>query len=303
MDRCYIKILASIFVLAVFLMPAVVNASDFENAAFRKDVSKELKNNFSPCEEFLAVKWIDKARNIGLLKADVIKNGKSEPRYLLVYLEKPGSKAFARRGNGIFYEIGEKEYSSKQFGNFLHGARYKFNHENVFVTIKKGKRTERFPQEPLPFEAFVGHEKEFPSRSFSAFSSTVCVAYPGGKQALVIEAKKPFIKSPMDEKTKQAYDNVAGFAKDRCNAVAKSADECKLDYLKDSYALDINGDGKDDYIFLISDKQGGKGQVKRYLMLSGAEGYGATDVSGCLGFGRFFYGTVSNKQFHLGRCK
>lgn len=295
MNRYFIK--GILLVLAALLLPVAVGAAD--NAGFKKDVPPVLKERFGLCDEFLDVKWIDKSGAVGMLKADVYKNGKSEPRFLIVRIEKPGSKAFAIRGNGIFYEISEKEYSSKDFEKFLRGARYSFKHHNVFMVVTKGKKSERYPQEPLPFEAFANHELDFPNRSFSDFSKTVCVAYPDEKRAFVIEAKKPFIKSPADEKSKQAYDTVARFAKEKCAELAK--DECSLNYLKDTYALDSNGDGKDDYIFLIADKAGKK-QSKRYMLISGKDEYSIKDVSGCLGLGRSFYGMADTKSFHLGRC-
>jgi hypothetical protein len=289
--------------LAAMFLALGVNAAGIDNKGFVKDASPAVKERFSLCNEFLDVKWIDKSRSVGILKADVYTNGKSEPRFLIVHLERPGSKAFAARGNGIFYEISEKQYSSRDFEQFLHGARFGFKHHDVFLTVNKGKRSERFPQEPLPFEAFVTHQTEFPNRSFSDFSKTVCVVYPDGKQAFVAEARKPFAKLPIDDKSKQAYDTVAGCANEKCKDITRDTKTgCNMDYLKDSYALDINGDGKDDYIFLISAGQDSKTRSMRYL-LSSKEGSSSRDVSGCLGFGRFFYGYADTKGFHLGRCR
>jgi hypothetical protein len=304
MDKSRIKRL-SIFVIAfaVIISTVAVCAGGVDNTAFKKDIPLALKERFGLCEEFLDVKWLDKSKSVGLLKADVYRNNVRETRFLVVYLETPGSKGFAARGNGIFYEISEKQYSSKDFENLLHGAHYSFSRHNVFMIVKKGKKSERLPQEPLPFEAFVTHETEFPNRSFSAFSKTVCVAYPDGKNAFITELKKPFIQSPLDDKAKQAYDTIAKYAGEKCGDLGKKAqDGCSMNHLKDSYALDSNGDGKDDYIFAISDKQNGKGQSKRYLLLSSKDGYVVTDISGCLGLGRFFYGYSDSKSFHPGRC-
>ncbi len=298
------RLTAFSFFLAAISLALGAYAAGIDNVGFVKDASPSLKARFGLCDEFLDVKWIDKARSIGLLKADVYKNGKSEPRFLIVHLEKPGSKAFAARGNGIFYEISEKQYSSREFQQFLRGARYSFKHHDVFLTVTKGKRFERFPQEPLPFEAFVTHQAEFPDRSFSGFSKTVCAAYPDGKQAFVAEAKKPFMKSTLDEQVRRQYDEVAGFANQKCGSLSKAAGSgCNPDYLKDSYSLDINGDGKGDFIVLVSSGQDGKGSSKRYLLLSSTDGYSSKDVSGCLGVGRFFYGYADGKGFHLGRCR
>jgi len=292
------------FFLAAMFVALSVNAADIDNKGFIKDASPKLKEHFGLCSEFLDVKWIDRSHSIGLLQADVYKNGKSEPRFLIVHLEKPGSKAFAVRGNGVFYEISEKQYSSADFERFLRGAHYGFRHHNVFLTVSKGKKSERFPQEPLPFESFVTHQSEFPNRSFSGFTKTVCVVYPDGKHAFVAEAKKPFMKSPVDDNSRQGYDAVAGYAKEKCGPSEKDASTgCNLDYLKDSYAFDINGDGRDDYVFQIVSGQGGKGSAKRYMLLSSQDGYSAKDISGCLGTGRFFYGYADRKGFHLGRCR
>jgi len=304
MKRCKRLISAFLTILAVLVLPLVAHAADVNNIGFKKDVSPVLKERFGVCEEFLDVKWIDKSASVGTLKADVHKQGMSETRYLIVRLEKPGSKAFAANGNGIFYEIDEKQYANREFEKFLLGAHYSFSHERVFMTVKKGKKTDRFPQEPLPFEAFITHESDFPNRSFSSFSKTVCVAYPDEKRAFVIEAKKPFMKSPLDDKTKQAYDNVARYAQEQCGKLesAGTKTDCNLNYLKDSYSLDANGDGKDDYVVLLTDRKTAKARAGRYLLLSGKEGYVATDVSGCLGEGRFLYGFSDGKSFHLGRC-
>ena len=301
MEKCKRLTSALLIILAVLVLPFAANAAGVNNVGFKKDVSPALKERFGICDEFLDVKWLDKMALVGTLKADVYKNSISEPRYLIVHLEKPGSKAFAANGNGIFYEIDEKQYSSHEFEKFLFGAHYGFSHERVFMTAKKGKKTDRFPQEPLPFEAFINHESDFPNRSFSSFSKTVCVAYPDEKRAFVIEAKKPFMISPLDDKTKQAYDNVARHVQEQCGKL-KAVGDCNLNYLKDSYALDINGDGKDDYVVLLTDGKSVKARTRRYLLLSSKEGYVAADVSGCMGEGRFFYGFSDGKSFHLGRC-
>ncbi len=301
MEKCKRLTSAFLIILAVLVLPFAAHAAGVNNVGFKKDVSPALKERFGICDEFLDVKWLDKMALVGTLKADVYKNSISEPRYLIVHLEKPGSKAFAANGNGIFYEIDEKQYSSHEFEKFLLGAHYGFSHERVFMTAKKGKKTDRFPQEPLPFEAFINHESDFPNRSFSSFSKTVCVAYPDEKKAFVIEAKKPFMISPLDDKTKQAYDNVARHAQEQCGKL-KAVGDCNLNYLKDSYALDINGDGKDDYVVLLTDGKSVKARTRRYLLLSSKEGYVAADVSGCMGEGRFFYGFSDGKSFHLGRC-
>jgi hypothetical protein len=304
MDRLCIKRVSTFIIFfAASIFAAVAYSADIDNAGFRKDVPTALKERFSLCDDFLDVKWLEKSRSVGILKAEVYKNSIREPRFLIVYLEKPGSKAFAARGNGIFYEISEKQYSSRDFEQFMRGAQYRFSRQNVFMTVIKGKKSERFPQEPVPYEAFVAHESEFPNRSFSDFSKTICVASPEGKWAFITEAKKPFIKSPPDDKFKQAYDTVTSYAKEKCGDPAKATKaRCNLNYLKDSYALDSNGDGKDDFIFLITDNQNGKGQAKRYLLLSSKDAYTVTDISGCLGFGRFFYGYSDSKSFHPGRC-
>lgn len=293
-----------LLMIAVVFLSSAVYAADVNNVGFRKQVPPMLKERFGLCEEFLDVKWINRSELVGVLKADVFKNGESVPRYLIVRLEKPGSKAFASRGNGIFYEIDEKQYASRDFEKFLLGAKYAFSHENVFMTVKKGKKSERFPQEPLPFEAFINHRSDFPDRSFSGFSKVVCVAYPDEKRAFIVEAKKPFMKSAMDDKTKQSYETVTRHGEEQCGkkgAESKKKD-CNLKNLKDSYALDINGDGKDDYVILLTDKEKPKAHAERYMLLSGNEGYGVLDVTGCIGEGRFFYGYSDGKSFHLGRC-
>jgi len=303
MKKCSGKIWLSISVLIIALvLPIAMQAAGMENIAFSKE-SSLMKEKYGVCEEFLDVKWMSKSPCIGILKANVYKNSTRETRYLIVYLEKPGSKAFALRGNGVFYDIDEKQYSSPDFAKFLSGARYSFNHEMVFMTARKGNKFERFPQEPLPFEARAQHENDFPNRSFSGFSKTVCIAYPDAKKAFVIEARKPFMNAPMDETTKQAFEIVKKKAEDRCeNLKHGAANDCNIECLNDSYALDVNGDGKDDYIVMLGRGKTLKSQPGRYLLLSGSDGYVTTDVSGCLGISRFFYGIAEGRSFHLGRC-
>jgi hypothetical protein len=302
MTRCRAKLLPAIFILAVFLMPVIAGAADVTNPGYKSDISKSMKERFSLCDEFLDVKWVDKARLIGLLRADAYRNGKTEPRFVIVHLEKPGTKAFNIRGNGIFYEISEQRYNDAGYEKYLSGASYSFSRQNVFMNVTKGKRSERYPQEPLPFEAFVNHRSEFPNRSFSGFTRTVCVAYPDNRKVFVIEAKKPFVKVASDEGSRQAYDTVAGYARERCSDMSANENECNLTYLKDAYALNLNGDGKDDYVFVVAGKPGEKGAIKRYMLLSSGKGYSVKDATGCLGFGRFFYGHADAKSFHLGSC-
>lgn len=305
MERYFEELMRACIMFLVFLMlPLASSAADVNNIGFRLDASPALKGSFGICDAFLDVKWIDRTASVGVLKADVYKNGTGETRYLLVRLEKPGSKAFYNSGNGIFYEIDERHYASREFEKFLLGAQYNFSHERVFMTVSKGKIAYRFPQEPLPFEAFVTHEGDFPNRSFSRFTKTVCVAYPDEKTVFVIEAKKPFMNSPLDDHTKQNYDMVLNYTQKRCGRLKSGGakTDCDLNNLKDSYALDVNGDGKEDYIILLSETREAKARAGRYLLISHKEGYGAKDVSGCLGTGRFFYGVSDGKSFYLGRC-
>jgi len=290
-----------VFFIAAFLLPAAAVYADTPSSGFRGDVSS-LKERFSMCDEFLDVKWVDRPRRTGILKVEGYRNGKPESRYLIVRLETPGSKAFRMRGSGIFYEISEQEYNSPVFAKFLKGASHSFRHHNVFMYVSKGKKWERYPQEPLPFEAFDKHRNEFPNRSFTGFSRSVCVAYPDEKQVFVIEAKKPFAAGSHDRGTKQSFEKVMDYARERCSAITKGGLDCNYLFVKDSYALDVNRDGKDDYIFVISKDRAAKGAVKRYMLRSSGDGYTVKDVSGCLGFGKFFYGYARAGSFHLGGC-
>jgi hypothetical protein len=291
-----------VFIIAAFLLPAAAVAADSPDSGFRGDIAV-LKERFSMCDEFLDVKWVDRTRHTGLMKAEGYRNGKLETRYLIVRLETPGSKAFRNRGNGIFYEISEQEYNSAVFAKFLREGRHDFRHHNVFMYVTKGKKWERYPQEPLPFEAFDKHRNEFPNRSFTGFSRSVCIAYPGEKQVFVIEAKKPFAVGSHDKGTKQAFAMVSDYARERCAAITKGGSGCNFASLKDSYALNVNRDGRDDYIFAISKDKGAKRSMKRYMLKSSGEGYTVKDVTGCLGFERFFYGYAkAGGYFHLGGC-
>jgi hypothetical protein len=291
-----------LFMLAFLLMPIWAGASDPANIGFMAEVPKTLKDKFGLCNNFLDVKWINKQKLTGLAKADVDRDGRKESRFMIVHLEKPGSKAYENRGNGIFYEISRQEYEDPGFAKFMLGASYGFRHRNVFMSVTRGKKSERYAQEPLPFEAFDSHKDDFPNRSFSGFNGTVCIAYPDAKRVFVIEAKKPFMGAPMDEKSKLSFGTVLKHANERCAAIADKGTECNFDPVKDSYALDLNGDGRDDYIFAVAAKQKDKSMVRRYMLLSSGGGYTVKEVSGCLGFGRFFYGYADAKSFHLGSC-
>jgi hypothetical protein len=291
-----------LFMLAFLLMPFWAGASDSANIGFMAEVPKTLKDKFGLCNNFLDVKWINKQKLTGLAKADVDRDGRKESRFMIVHLEKPGSKAYENRGNGIFYEISQQEYEDPGFAKFMLGGSYSFRHRNVFMSVTRGKKSERYAQEPLPFEAFDSHKDDFPNRSFSGFNGTVCIAYPDAKRVFVMEAKKPFMGMPMDEKSKLSFGTVLKYANERCAAIADKGTECNLDPVKDSYALDLNGDGRDDYIFTVAAKQKDKSTVRRYMLLSSGGGYTVKEVSGCLGFGRFFYGYADAKSCHLGSC-
>jgi hypothetical protein len=304
MGRRYAVILSAVFYIVVLAAPVIGAEAGPSDTGIVSEAAQALKERFTLCDEFLDVKWTDKSRMTGILKAEVYRDGKKEMRSVITYLEKPGTRAYNRRGNGIFYEIGSQEFEEAGFQKFLLGASYNFSHENVFMNVTKGKKSGHYPQEPLPFEAFVSHRNDFPNRSFSGFAKTVCVAYPDRNKVFVIEAKKRFIIVPLDENGKKSYEMVVKYAKDQCIAADKkeAGPECNLDSLKDSYAMDLNGDGKADYIFTVAGKQGDKVSVKRYMMLSSGDGYVVKDVTGCLGFGRFFYGYADSEKFHLGSC-
>jgi hypothetical protein len=293
----------ALLIMFILLVPVIAGAADITNSAFKQEGQQTLKAKFALCNEFLDVKWVDKAKMTGLLATDIYRDGKVEKRFLIVRLEKPGTKAYTFRGNGVFYEISGQEYEDPSFAKFLAGANYSFSHQNVFMNVSKGKKSERYPQEPLPFEAFVAHKNVFPDRSFSNFTKTVCLAYPDAARVFVVETKKPFMNSPMDEQAKKSFESVSKYASKRCETLNDKTSGCYLHNLRDSYALDLNGDGKEDYIFVIRGKQGEKETVKRYMLISGGdEGYTTNDRTGCLGYGRFFYGYSDGKSFRLGTC-
>jgi|WetSurMetagenome_2_1015567.scaffolds.fasta_scaffold00471_8 hypothetical protein len=302
MKSRYAQLLIAVISAVAFFMPVIAGAADFSNRGFKKYVSGELKERFSMCDEFLDVKWVDRKRLTGIVGVDAYGSGRSERRFLIVRLEKPGSKAFNNRRSGIFYEIREEEYNSSGYANFLAGARQSFSRNNVFMNVAKGRKSERYPQEPLPFEAFANHRHEFPDRSFSGFTRTVCVAYPDEKKAFVVEARKPFSGISSGRGSKKEYDRVAGYANERCSEISADKTHCSLAGLKDAYALNLNGDRRDDYLFVISGGKGSGDKFRRYMMISSGDHYVVKNITGCFGPRRFLYGYTDGRVFHPGGC-
>jgi hypothetical protein len=281
-----------LFVLIIFLvfliLPSFLSAQDYDNIGFKKDVPEAIRKACPMCDEFLDVKWIDEKRMIGKLRAEVYKNEKkSNSLYFLVRLENPVSESILYRGNGITYEITEKEYYSKDFEKLIKEAEYIYNKGFLFMdAYVKGVIVRKFTQGPIPSTLSM--------ESYFRFSRTICIFYPSGEYIFIAETKKPFSGASLSNGLKQKYDSILKYAKGKCAGTSG----CITDQIKDCDAIDVNFDGIDDYIFRFWVRE--KRNVS--ILFSKDKAYDSKDISDCIPHVPVYYAAREQRAVFFGNC-
>ena len=196
-------------------------SDEITNIGFEKNPPATWVNKFPMCEKFLKVEWIDKEKKIGFSKYDVYQNGKKNGQMtVLIYLNKyfPG------------YDYDVCKYSKNK------------KLEELFEFIKKGDIVGRDEQLQIKNKnKVVTFWSAIPLNPVKATIAdntiSLCVVYPKEDLAWVVEGKKvskAYSKNEINVKLKELNKYIPGL-------VASAFEEFIV--------LDVNHDGKDDYVY------------------------------------------------------
>ncbi len=193
-----------------------------KNIGFVKNPPKALREKFPMCEAYLNVKWIDRARMIGhshyeatLINDKGMLDGEKKMVFALVRLDDLWPSYTLD-----IYEYKHQGRMKELFDLVKHGEPIRV--PNHFAIKYKGKSTVFF--EPL-------------SPVLSDHRQTVCIAYPDEQKVWIVEGKS----------VKQTY----GEARQETlfNRVKEAGNSLSRQLLEKLFVIDVNFDGKDDYVF------------------------------------------------------
>lgn len=311
------RILWVMILLVVLLLPSLSSSEEYKNIGFKKDVSKELKQKFPMCDEFLDVKWIGKNKgedaDIGKIMIE---------RY--EYYEKKGMLHLLviSKNLGIdFYKLKKQDYYSKGFEKFMKESTfYELSGRNFMFKLYVGEK------------GLEGSDKVYNLRnfelwgdagiivsgysqidSFAIFTKTVCVLYPDKQAVFIAEIKKPFLRGELTGELKQTYDVIFKFIDEKCNQRKLELTESKKKQLrcsdinnngsaKNSYALDINLDGINDYMFSFNIMSpAGPENGGQFVCFSKNGKYEFKNIDSCIRSGPLYF-KANEKAFYFGKC-
>jgi hypothetical protein len=192
-----------------------------ENIGFMKNPPKELKEKFPMCDAFLNVEWINKERNIGYSNYEVIIKGKKRMMWALVTLnnEVPSYDwdVYQYKKQGRLKEIFEMLKHGEDKGNIF-----------VMTPTYKGKSVDIHQRSPNDDDSFADHR------------CTVCIPYPDKQRVWIAEGRS----------VEQTYS--AAQRKELSDRIKETAgrpfDPEKDKWLQSLWILDVNFDGKEDYV-------------------------------------------------------
>lgn len=307
------KILGVMILSVVLLLPTLSSAEEYENIGFKKDVSKELKQKFPICDEFLDVKWFGKNKNfdVGKLKTEWYAYSKKKGILHLLIL--------SERSQFNFYKIRKQDYYSKGFENFIKESTfYRRGGRNFMFKIFVGDKVLEESDKVYDLRNFdLWHMTEIPLGypeidSFALFTKTVCALHPDNKTVFITETKKPFLKETLSEELKQPYDAILKFIDEQCNQrrleLMKLNKKEKISCYggegetKNSSALDINLDGLKDYMFHVTGAStSGDKDLGRFIYFSRNGRYEFNNIDDCIKSGPLYFKADEN-TFYAGKC-
>lgn len=205
-----------------------------------------LVGKFPVCEKNVPVEWVSRERAIGLVTYSLV-NGSGGKRDVnaVVYLDRNypkidyggidrdenplakweeslGEISILRKGqDGIEISSGQKD--AIRFWGFL-----PFERNDGALTFKKNGHTLLIYRNIWAFD-----------ESLAGYSKVVCLAYPGGLKALILEM--PRTVNVYGEK------ELLGHYKDVVESLSEDSEKIWESDFRKSSVMDLNGDGVDDY--------------------------------------------------------
>jgi len=194
---------------------------EITNIGFEKNPPEEWVKKFPMCDKFLKVKWIDKEKKIGFSKYDIYQNGKKNGRMTaLVYL----NEFYPHFGYDVYQYAAQKKL--KKLFNFVREGRIVGRDEQLQIDYK-GRVITFWSTIPLnPVKATIADN-----------TMNLCIVYPKGDLAWIAEGKKVskiYSQNEVLQKLKVLHKYIPGLV---------------INALEDFIFLDVNLDGKDDYIY------------------------------------------------------
>lgn len=203
-------------------------ASDVGNFGFEKDPPVALMRRFPMCDAFIKVKWISKERQIGYsefeaplqdknglpigkgkVSALVMMKGAPDMRYEVSYFKEKGELEM------LFEALRNGEITGGWGGT---GFDVSYLSENFHINFASGPGESSF--EPV----------------LSGYQRTVCVVYPDGRRAWILEGRRP----------EKIFDQ--GQLDSLFVGLKSAGAEVAQRQLAEGWVLDINGDGISDYV-------------------------------------------------------
>lgn len=209
----------------------VESASTFSNVGFMENPSKELKNKFSMCDAFLNVEWIDKTKKIGYSHYDAVIEGKKKSIWALVNLD------------DLMPSYTLDIYQFKRQNKM----------KELFDLVKNGKPKWNFDTFFIDGEGF--YEVNYGDVLLSDNRQTVCIAYPDGLRAWIIEGKTvnhAFSESQESELvTKLNALKLSRFTPEYAAKLhVNEFDTLSEETVSQLWVLDINHDDKPDLVYI-----------------------------------------------------
>ncbi len=200
-------------------------STDVTNIGFVKNPPKRLTDKFPMCDAFLKVDWIDKKKKIGYSYYEAIrktKDGKFKDKKMmsaLVDLDVPR----------IDYDVYQYKKQGRLEEVFEAVRRGKVSVGIPMMINYKGETTKLYPGKAVNYDAI--------HPLLSDHQQMVCAVYPDEQHAWVIE-----MKSIVHAYSSDQIEELSEKTKESGRVIPPGV-------AKDFFVIDVNFDGKDDYIF------------------------------------------------------
>jgi hypothetical protein len=205
------------------------NTSVLTNIGFMKDPPKELREKFPMCDAFLKVEWIDKSKKIGYSRYDFYGDGKKQSRKAFALIHLDESRPHFDYDLSIFQ--GKGKIGIKKVFSIVKNGKVFFN--TNYLSIEYEDNAKRLDFDTI---ACAVDTCEF---TLADNRINVCISYPDNQRAWIAEGKRI-------DKVFSEEDATRIVAKIR--TYVPSPFPLHVWHPEDSYIVDLNSDGREDYV-------------------------------------------------------